>query len=148
MQWRDRHRRLRHHPTEIRATLVAICEKYQPERLFCVFQPHQHSRTRFLLDDFARASRRPRKQSCRTSTSSATAKPNGNGSPAASWSNGSSTTAGCDAYRQAGRHPAYLRGKLREGDVVVTMEPETCGKLRESLWVRKAKRMKNVKHAM
>jgi UDP-N-acetylmuramate--alanine ligase len=42
-----------HHPTEIRATLKAIREKYKPERLFCVFQPHQHSRTRFLLEDFA-----------------------------------------------------------------------------------------------
>jgi UDP-N-acetylmuramate--alanine ligase len=42
-----------HHPTEIRATLAALRERYEPRRLFCVFQPHQHSRTRFLLDDFA-----------------------------------------------------------------------------------------------
>jgi UDP-N-acetylmuramate--alanine ligase len=42
-----------HHPTEIRATLKALREKYQPRRLFCIFQPHQHSRTRFLLEDFA-----------------------------------------------------------------------------------------------
>ena len=42
-----------HHPTEIRATLKALREKYQPKRLICVFQPHQHSRTRFLLADFA-----------------------------------------------------------------------------------------------
>lgn len=42
-----------HHPTEIRATLKAIREKYQPKRLLVVFQPHQHSRTRFLLDEFA-----------------------------------------------------------------------------------------------
>ena len=42
-----------HHPTEIRATLGALRERYRPRRLFCVFQPHQHSRTRFLLDDFA-----------------------------------------------------------------------------------------------
>lgn len=42
-----------HHPTEIRATLRALRERYQPKRLFCVFQPHQHSRTRFLLEDFA-----------------------------------------------------------------------------------------------
>jgi len=42
-----------HHPTEIRATLKALRERYEPKRLFCVFQPHQHSRTRFLLDDFA-----------------------------------------------------------------------------------------------
>jgi UDP-N-acetylmuramate--alanine ligase len=42
-----------HHPTEIRATLKALRERHQPRRLFCVFQPHQHSRTRFLLEDFA-----------------------------------------------------------------------------------------------
>jgi UDP-N-acetylmuramate--alanine ligase len=44
-----------HHPTEIRATLSALRERYNPRRLWCVFQPHQHSRTRFLLDDFATA---------------------------------------------------------------------------------------------
>jgi UDP-N-acetylmuramate--alanine ligase len=44
-----------HHPTEIRATLAAIAAAYKPRRLWCVFQPHQHSRTRFMLDDFARS---------------------------------------------------------------------------------------------
>lgn len=44
-----------HHPTEIRATLRAARERYEPRRLWCVFQPHQHSRTRFLLEDFARS---------------------------------------------------------------------------------------------
>ena len=44
-----------HHPTEVRATLKALRERYAPRRLFCVFQPHQHSRTRFLLDEFATA---------------------------------------------------------------------------------------------
>ena len=42
-----------HHPTEIRATLKALRERYSPRRLLCVFQPHQHSRTRMLLDEFA-----------------------------------------------------------------------------------------------
>lgn len=42
-----------HHPTEIRASLAAISQRYQPERIFCVFQPHQYSRTRFLLNDFS-----------------------------------------------------------------------------------------------
>jgi len=42
-----------HHPTEIRVTLEALREHYRPKRVLCVFQPHQHSRTRFLLDDFA-----------------------------------------------------------------------------------------------
>ncbi len=42
-----------HHPTEIRASLSAIRQFYNPGKLWCVFQPHQYSRTRFLLDDFA-----------------------------------------------------------------------------------------------
>jgi len=42
-----------HHPTEIDAPLRALRQHYQPSRLICVFQPHQHSRTRFLLDEFA-----------------------------------------------------------------------------------------------
>jgi UDP-N-acetylmuramate--alanine ligase len=42
-----------HHPTEIRATLAAARERFAPRRLWCIFQPHQHSRTRFLLEDFA-----------------------------------------------------------------------------------------------
>ena len=42
-----------HHPTEIAATLRAVKEAYRPQRIFCVFQPHQHSRTRTLLDEFA-----------------------------------------------------------------------------------------------
>ncbi len=42
-----------HHPTEIRASLEAIRQLYEPKRLWCIFQPHQYSRTRFLLEDFA-----------------------------------------------------------------------------------------------
>jgi UDP-N-acetylmuramate--alanine ligase len=44
-----------HHPTEIQVTLRAARERYEPRRLWVVFQPHQHSRTRFLLADFARS---------------------------------------------------------------------------------------------
>jgi len=42
-----------HHPNEIRPTLAAIREKYRDKKLFVVFQPHQYSRTRELLDEFA-----------------------------------------------------------------------------------------------
>ena len=42
-----------HHPTEIDTTLRALRRHYQPKRLVCVFQPHQHSRTRFLMEQFA-----------------------------------------------------------------------------------------------
>jgi len=42
-----------HHPTEIRAGLSALREEFAPRRLWCVFQPHQHSRTRRFLEEFA-----------------------------------------------------------------------------------------------
>ena len=42
-----------HHPTEVRASLEAIRQQYKPNRLFCVYQAHQYSRTRFFLDEFA-----------------------------------------------------------------------------------------------
>lgn len=46
-----------HHPTEVATTLKAMRQFDRPEtrggRLVCVFQPHQHSRTRHLLDEFA-----------------------------------------------------------------------------------------------
>ncbi|MFP4144293.1 MAG: UDP-N-acetylmuramate--L-alanine ligase [Phycisphaeraceae bacterium] len=41
-----------HHPTEIDATLQALRRHYQPTRLICVFQPHQHTRTKMLLKEF------------------------------------------------------------------------------------------------
>jgi UDP-N-acetylmuramate--alanine ligase len=44
-----------HHPTEIQVTLKAAREFYAPRKMYVVFQPHQHSRTRFLLNDFARS---------------------------------------------------------------------------------------------
>ncbi len=42
-----------HHPTEIRVTIEAVRYRYQPKRTWVVFQPHQYSRTRFFLDEFA-----------------------------------------------------------------------------------------------
>jgi UDP-N-acetylmuramate--alanine ligase len=44
-----------HHPTEIQATLCALRQDFPDERLWCVFQPHQYSRTRLFLDQFAPA---------------------------------------------------------------------------------------------
>ncbi|MEZ6317812.1 MAG: Mur ligase domain-containing protein [Phycisphaerales bacterium] len=46
-----------HHPTEIAATIKALRQSDDPGarggRMIVVFQPHQHSRTRFLLEEFA-----------------------------------------------------------------------------------------------
>jgi UDP-N-acetylmuramate--alanine ligase len=46
-----------HHPTELRATIAAARESYAGggRRLVVVFQPHQHSRTRVLFDEFVEA---------------------------------------------------------------------------------------------
>jgi UDP-N-acetylmuramate--alanine ligase len=41
-----------HHPTKIKASLKAVRERYQPRRLWCVFQAHQYSRTQSLLEEF------------------------------------------------------------------------------------------------
>jgi UDP-N-acetylmuramate--alanine ligase len=43
-----------HHPTEIAATLDALRQAYGERRIVLVFQPHRFSRTRDLMDDFAR----------------------------------------------------------------------------------------------
>jgi len=43
-----------HHPTEIAATLDALRQAYSGRRIVLVFQPHRYTRTRDLMDDFAR----------------------------------------------------------------------------------------------
>jgi UDP-N-acetylmuramate--alanine ligase len=52
-----------HHPNEIKATLEATEEMYNPpshkasarrRKIWCVFQPHQHQRTFYLFDDFVK----------------------------------------------------------------------------------------------
>ena len=44
-----------HHPTEIKATLKALREKYPKSALVCVFQPHQRERLRLLFKEFRSA---------------------------------------------------------------------------------------------
>lgn len=43
-----------HHPTEIKATLLAA-KRYPHSRMWCVFQPHTYTRTITLLEDFSHA---------------------------------------------------------------------------------------------
>ncbi|MEK6676647.1 MAG: UDP-N-acetylmuramate--L-alanine ligase [Planctomycetota bacterium] len=42
-----------HHPTEVRVSIEAARYRYSPKRTWVVFQPHQYSRTRYFMDDFA-----------------------------------------------------------------------------------------------
>lgn len=48
-----------HHPSEVEITLRALRRHEKLDvvggKLICVFQPHQHSRTRFLLEEFAQS---------------------------------------------------------------------------------------------
>ena len=41
-----------HHPTEIKATLQALKEKYKTEKIVLFFQPHQYQRTYYLWKEF------------------------------------------------------------------------------------------------
>jgi len=44
-----------HHPTEVQATLRAAKERFPDRKIWCVFQPHQTSRTRIFMKEFARS---------------------------------------------------------------------------------------------
>ena len=44
-----------HHPSEIKATLKAVREKYPAKKIVAVFQPHTYSRTKALFSDFAQS---------------------------------------------------------------------------------------------
>ena len=44
-----------HHPTEIRACVNGVKEKFPNHKIWIVFQPHQYQRTYYLFDDFTKA---------------------------------------------------------------------------------------------
>ncbi len=44
-----------HHPTEIQTILTAVRKFYGNKKLLVIFQPHQYSRTKLLLKDFAKS---------------------------------------------------------------------------------------------
>jgi UDP-N-acetylmuramate--alanine ligase len=44
-----------HHPTEIKACISGVKEKFPESKIWIVFQPHQYQRTFYLFDDFTKA---------------------------------------------------------------------------------------------
>lgn len=44
-----------HHPTELKATLRAAREWFPKKKIIAIFQPHTYSRTKILLNDFAKS---------------------------------------------------------------------------------------------
>jgi UDP-N-acetylmuramate--alanine ligase len=122
-----------HHPTEIAATLEALRQAWPGRRLVLVFQPHRYSRTRDLLDDFARVLSDVEVLFV-TEVYAA-------GEPRIKGADGRAI---CRAVRSRGKvEPVFLerveqiaaalRGVLQDGDVVVTMGAGHIGAVAQEL---------------
>jgi len=112
-----------HHPTEVRATLEAA-RTLEPERLVAVFQPHLYSRTKHLAREFGRALALA---DVVVVTDIYPARENAEDFPGVTgW-----LVAGAAASAAHGRPvywlpgmdeaEAFLRGELREGDLLLTL---------------------------
>jgi len=123
-----------HHPTEIRTTLRALQEKYEPRRLICVFQPHQHSRTRFLLQEFAES----------FADADLTILPDIYSARDSDDDRRSISSADLAARIRANGRPVlhlprleaivdFLRGEARAGDLIVTMGAGNVGEVSRAL---------------
>ena len=116
-----------HHPTEVAATLEAARQGWPDRRVVLVFQPHRYTRTRDLLDEFARV------LSDADALVVAEVYPAGE-APIA----GADSKSLCRAIRSRGRVepvllksldelPGALADVLRDGDVVLTMGAGSIG---------------------
>ncbi len=123
-----------HHPTEVAATIATIRQMYPQRRLWCVFQPHQASRTRYLLDEFAASLHNAdkvivgeivRARETATAAGEVTAKDLA----------ALVTRRGGDALWLASVAEIHdhLRQSLRPGDVVVTMGAGDIGRIAHEL---------------
>lgn len=119
-----------HHPTEIKASLGALKEKYPKKRLICIFQPHQYSRTLEFLEGFKTAFQKadvviiPNIYEARD-TKEDMAKINGEALcqeiPNATWGDGFENTI------------QQLKSELKTGDLLVTMGAGDVYKIGEVL---------------
>jgi UDP-N-acetylmuramate--alanine ligase len=127
-----------HHPTEVAATLDAVRQGWPGRRLVLAFQPHRYTRTRDLLDDFARTL-----GDCDVLL--VTEVYAAGEAPIA----GADGRAICRAVRSRGvMEPVFvervdelaesLRGVLRDGDVILTMGAGNIGAVAHELKSRLA----------
>ena len=116
-----------HHPTEIAATLEAARQGWPGRRIVLVFQPHRYTRTRDLLDDFAKVLSEP--------DALVVAEVYAAGEPPIA---GADAKALCRAIRSRGRIEPVMLGSLddlpraladlvRDDDVVLTMGAGSIG---------------------
>jgi UDP-N-acetylmuramate--alanine ligase len=115
-----------HHPAEIEATLCAA--QAWGRRIWCVFQPHRYSRTRYLMERLARSFHRA-DEVILLPVYAASEDP----------LEGASTEALCAAMEAAGKKPIgvlspaqalrYLQGACRAGDLVLFLGAGSVGNL-------------------
>jgi len=132
-----------HHPTEIRAVLSTARESFPERRIWVVFQPHQASRTRFFLDDFAAALREADRvvvSEIYCARDSETERRSVSSLDLADRVGRLGTSA--VSIPSFSEILAYLRGQLRPGDVVFTMGAGDVTRLSEELLDRGVSEMR------
>jgi UDP-N-acetylmuramate--alanine ligase len=123
-----------HHPTEVTAALGTVRQMYPGARLWCVFQPHQASRTAALLDELA--------ASLENTDVALVAEIFRAREPAAELGEVTAADLARESRDRGVFVPAihasaeitvYLHDQLRPGDVLVTLGAGDIGKLHDQL---------------
>jgi UDP-N-acetylmuramate--alanine ligase len=121
-----------HHPTEVRATLAAMREKFPNQKIITIFQPHLYSRTKLLLSHFAEsfndadkvliapiyAAREKNDQSINSQILANEINKN---------------TSNAQAFSNFEEIKQYLRDNIQKDDIIITMGAGDIFKIGESL---------------
>ena len=123
-----------HHPTEVSAALEAVRRMYPGRRLWCVFQPHQVSRTEHLLDELAQSLQNADKVLVADIFRAREPGPKRGEVTAANLAE-RARALGAPAIHLPGRHRLVqaLRTHLEPGDVLITMGAGDIGRIQDEL---------------
>jgi UDP-N-acetylmuramate--alanine ligase len=123
-----------HHPTEVSAGLTTVKQMYANRRLWCVFQPHQVSRTRHLMASLA-ASLQIADKTIVADVFQARETASDESRQAAQALAGRAAALGSDAIQLATNAEIHdhLRRHVTAGDVVLTMGAGTIGTVAHEL---------------
>jgi UDP-N-acetylmuramate--alanine ligase len=121
-----------HHPTEVSASLEAVRQMHPGRRVWCVFQPHQASRTEHLLDELAQSLQNADKVLVAEIFRAREPGPRQGEVTAADLAE-RARALGADASHLPGRHRILRRLKtnLRPGDVLITMGAGDIGRIQD-----------------
>jgi UDP-N-acetylmuramate--alanine ligase len=126
-----------HHPTAVAATLATVRQMFPGRRMWCVFEPHQASRLRNLLQEFAHSLQNADKimvtEVCRARETAGSAS-----DVSAAHLAARITELGGQAQYLASRDEIedHLKQALRPGDVLVTVGAGEIGKVAHGLGQR------------